>query len=547
LALPYLVKHIYNNGSEEVIRRGKKIHALGNVELIEYDELMNAVVFRVKDDTYSTYYKVFISQFKDPKTISIRCTCPYNLSEICRHKAGALFQLQEMLDRNMLGEREMRYDQKHTVVKMKLLELKMIRMLSSPENFEAAEDYLKNGKAIILEAKEERVRAEVEVDKVVYKLLIQKNEERNFDTSCNCNSDDKHPLCMHKDVVLLQLLNMKGPNYFDSIRNWDKDKNKLLSLYGYSLDDDLKNKFEFTYVNNKPFLKVLDPSIKRMVASTTSNELRPKPSYMEMTENSGSERVVEEMEESKKSAMKLGIVVTTNELAYPYIQMEVVQGEADEDFAKYTGKVEKLDLSKFINTEVFSEEDKMLLQQIRKLMPSEVNKYLNRNSPFSGIWENIIQQHDDELPEETRHLINEYLQPKYKKIFADLGDSNFAFYLPAKKTFFTSNLIRAELSGHYIAPEFSINYLENNYEVECRVKLPLAELNITENESETPLFFQYHNQFYTWQRTEDVMINFCHPANWFLMQIPGQNNYNNLSCHYQRNTMFTLATYRKKK
>ena len=92
MALPYLIKHIYNNGSEEVIRRGKKIHAMGNVELIEYDDLMHAVVFRVKDDTYATYYKVHINRFKDPNTLSLRCACPYNLSEVCRHKAGALFQ-----------------------------------------------------------------------------------------------------------------------------------------------------------------------------------------------------------------------------------------------------------------------------------------------------------------------------------------------------------------------------------------------------------------------------------------------------------------------
>ena len=87
MALPYLVKHIYNNGSEEVIRRGKKIHALGNVELMEYDELMSSVNFRVKDDSYSTYYKVYITQFKEPTTLKLRCTCPYNLSEICRQKA----------------------------------------------------------------------------------------------------------------------------------------------------------------------------------------------------------------------------------------------------------------------------------------------------------------------------------------------------------------------------------------------------------------------------------------------------------------------------
>ncbi len=507
MALPYLVKHIYNNGSEEVIRRGKKIHALGNVELMEYDDLMNSVNFRVKDDTYSTYYKVHITGFKDPNTLSLRCTCPYNLSEVCRHKAGALFQLQEMLDKNLLGNKQMVYDQKHTVVKMKLLELKMIRMLSSQDNYALAEEYLRSNKVNIIEAKDERVRAIIEVAGETFQLLIQKNEERNFDTSCNCNSDTEHPLCLHKLILLLHLLNKHGSNYFDSIRNWDKEKDKLLGLYGYSLTDDLKGKFEFTYTNGKPFLKVLDPSIKRTFAGNPANELRARPPVPETVAMPLSTSFdIAEIEESKKSALKLGVVITTHQLQYPYIQIEAVQGEADEDFSKYTGKVEKLDLNKFINIEPFSEEDKMLLQQVRKLLPTEVNRYLNRNSPFSGIWENIIQQHNDELPEETRHLINEYLQPKFRKLFAELGESNFAFFLPSKKTFTTSNLQRAELSAQAISPVFTVNYTKGQYEIECRVKLPLADLNVTENECEAPLFFQYHNQFYTWQRTEDVML-----------------------------------------
>ena len=142
MALPHLLKFAYNHGTEEVIRRGKKIHALGNVELVEYDDLMANVIFRVKDDGYATFYKVHINQFKDPKTLSLRCSCPYNLSEICRHKAGALFHLQDLLDRNQLGEKETNYDQKHTVVKMKQLDLKLIKMLSSQENVEQAENFL---------------------------------------------------------------------------------------------------------------------------------------------------------------------------------------------------------------------------------------------------------------------------------------------------------------------------------------------------------------------------------------------------------------------
>ena len=84
---------------------------------------------------------------------------------------------------------------------------------------------------------------------------------------------------------------------------------------------------------------------------------------------------------------------------------------------------------------MFSEEDKQLLQQIRKLQASEINKYLDRNSPFSGIWENIIQTDGDELPEETKALITEYLQPKLKKLFEEQAANNFIFYLPREKSF----------------------------------------------------------------------------------------------------------------
>jgi non-specific serine/threonine protein kinase len=212
-------------------------------------------------------------------------------------------------------------------------------------------------------------------------------------------------------------------------------KNKLLSIYGYSLDDNLTDKFEFTYQEGKPYLRVLDSSIKR-IATPTTPEPRPRAAWEELPVDT-KEQTEKLVEQPKKSELKLGVVITTNQQQYPFIQIEAIQGEPDDDFSKYTGKVEKIDLNKFVNTELFSEDDKMLLQQLRKLMPVEVSKYLTRNSPFSGIWDNIIQQHNDDLPEETKSLINEYLHPKFKKLFAELNGSNFVFTYP-KKTFYYS-------------------------------------------------------------------------------------------------------------
>ena len=500
MALPYLVKHIYNNGTDEVIRRGKKIYASGYAELIEHDDLLNTAIFRIRDDAYATYYKVHITKFRDPKTVSVRCGCPYNLGEICRHEAAALFQLQEMLDKNLLGEKQLKYDQRHTVVKMKLLELKLIKLLTASQSYIEAENYLRDKKAIILEAKDERVVADVDYEGSIYRIVLQKNEERNFDTSCGCATDTTHPLCAHKTIVLLQLMNKYGPNYFDTIRNLDKEKNKLLALYGYSLDDDIKGKFEFSYKDGKPFLRVLDVSIKRVVVAPPQ-PVKYRPQFEETV-------VVtqEEEEEIIKPALKLGVVLSYNAHQYPYIQTDAVQGEINDEITAFTGRTERLDLTKFINTEPFDENDKMLVQQLRKLLPGEVNRYLNRNSPFSGIWENIIQQHDDELPEETRHLIAEYLQPKYKKIFADIAENNFVFFLPPHKAFQTANLVQAKCAAKFLSPDFKVNFTGESYEISCSVKLPEGNYSVAGNEIQTSFTYKFNDCFYQWQKPEDILL-----------------------------------------
>ena len=265
MALSHLLKFIYNSGTDEVIRRGKKIHAIGYVEFMEHDELLNSVTFRVKDDNYSTFYKVFIQKYKDPKTLSVRCTCPYNLGDICRHETAALLQLHELLDKNILGGKGIVYHQRHTIVKMKHIDLKTVRLLTNPDAYSEAEQYLRTQKASIVSAKDERVEAKMEYKGEKYPVVIQKNEERNFDTSCKC-VEENHPLCIHKAILFVQLLNAFGPNYFDSIRNWEKEKNKLLEAYGWSMKDaGWEKKFEFAYKDGKPFLRVLDPAVKRII------------------------------------------------------------------------------------------------------------------------------------------------------------------------------------------------------------------------------------------------------------------------------------------
>ena len=335
----------------------------------------------------------------------------------------------------MLDADEVEYDQRHTVAKMKFIDLKSLRLLSSPAVFAEAEIFLRTNKANIEFAKEETVKATVPVEGSTYKVIISKNEERNFDTSCDY-VDPEHPLCLPKIIVFLQLLNAYGPHYFDSIRNWDKEKNKLLEAYGYSLSDDLANKFEFTYKDGKPFLRVLDAGIKRVAPVA----MPVKPTFVQ---EQVLPAVIEEKEELVISSHRLGVVFNFNKKNYPYFTIDVVQGETNEENNGFTGKVEKIDLTKYIDTTRYSESDKQSLSLLRKLQEQEINKYISRNSPFSGIWENIIHQEEEDLPDETKGLMNEYFLPKLKKLFSETGV--LAFKLGEGKAFKTNNLEEVKL------------------------------------------------------------------------------------------------------
>ena len=494
MALPHLIKYVYNSGTEEVIRRGKKIHASGYVELLENDDLMNSISFRVRDDSYNTYYKINIQKYNDVKTLVIRCSCPYNLGDICRHEAAALFQLQDLIDRSLLGSPEVsKFNQRHTVIRMKFIDLKTIRIYSSPAIYAEAEQIARITSANIIKSENERVEALLDYEGESYDIVLQKNEERNFDTSCKC-SENMYALCVHKTALFLQLLNTHGPYYFDSIRNWDKEKNKLLEIYGYSLKENIEGKFEFIYKEGKPFLKVLDPSIKRLEAVPSRQAIAVAPRE-EITAI-----------ETLRSVKKAGVVFNANHVAFPYFIVDFVSGDIDESQSAFAGPIEKADISKFFNIEVFREEDKVLFQQVRKLQPVEINKYLNRTSPFSGFWENIIHHDNDELPEETRALMVEYIHPKLKKLVQENEENQFVFYLPKGKTFVTKHLEHLSLTGLTVSPIFKVTPKGDlGYEVNCFVKINQRLISLGANEWGSPMLFMLDKSIYNWDKPEDVL------------------------------------------
>lgn len=484
MSLPHLLKYVYNNGTDEVIRRGKRIFATGGVELLEGDPVLRSASFRVKSDTHANYYKVTISKYNEPATMSVRCQCPYNLGDICRHEAAALFQLQEMLDRNHFDAFDTQYDQQHTLIKMKSIDLKTIKLLTSNHIISEADRILRKTQAVIKSAKDEKVEAELKADGKKYPLILQRNEERNFDTHCTCD-EHEHPLCIHKTALFLQLLTAHGPFYFDTLRNWDKEKNKLLSSYGYSLSDDLEGKFAFSYLNGKPFLRVLDPTIKKVETVAATKMDTPEP------------------EETLTVTRRLGVVLNANDKLFPYFQMELVSGDANEEETEFVSLVNRIDLGKYVDFYLFKERDRDLISPVRKLQHSEVNKYLNKNSPFAGIWENIMHESESGLPMETMELIVEYLQPKLAKLFPMLAEHRLVFILRDGQPFKTKNLQQLQVSGDPLKPYFKAGNAGDHVEVTAWVDIEGESVNVSANQWASPLLFLYNNTIHYFANPKD--------------------------------------------
>lgn len=448
MSLPPLLRHVYNHGTEEVIRRGKKIFHTSGVQMLDTDHLIEQVRFRVRNDVYQNYYTVTVNKYLDPKTLSIRCQCPYNLGEICRHEVAALFQLNDILQSGFFENADITYDQKHTVVRMRNVSQQILQVFASPKTMETAVMWAAEKKVNIIAGKNDKIEAEVNALGDIYKVVIKQNDERYFDTSCSCD-EKEHPLCVHKAAVFLYVLKLHGPQYFLSMRDWDEQKNKLLQQYGYSLTDDLTNKFTFLYDNGKPFLRVLDPSIKKVHV--------PQPVH------TVPERVVEAV--VAEPTKKLGIVFDTNVSWYPFVNILLVAGDTDEDETKFINGIEKLELQTYVNPLKFKDDERELLPIVRKFMPDEIMKYLRKNLPFGDFLDDYAQVLKDVPSEDVREQVWEYLLPKYQKLSERYRMHKLCFMNNAKSGLSSAKLEPIAFSGKTVHPQLDVVKDGGNYTI----------------------------------------------------------------------------------
>jgi SNF2 family DNA or RNA helicase len=486
MSLPPLLKHIYNHGTEEVIRRGKKIFHTSGVQLLDVDHLLEQVRFRVRNDLYQNYYTVTVSKYLQPRDLSIRCQCPYNLSDICRHEVAALFQLNDILLSGFFENTDITYDQKHTTVRMRQVNPQLLQVFSSPAILEKATVWANAKRVIITSGKNENIEAEVPEDDQTYKVILKQNDEKYFDTSCGCG-EDKHPLCVHKTAVFLHVLQTYGPNYFQSMKNWDEQKNKLLGLYGYSLSDDLTDKFTFTYENGKPFLRVLDPTIQKVSHVPKKEEVVT---------------VVSAPVERKS----LGIVLDTTAKWFPFVNFVLVAGTADESGEQYVNGIEKLEIHQYINPQRYRDETGDLISVIRKFSPDELFKYLKKSLPFGDFLDDYASVLKEDPAEDVKDQVWEYLLPKYQKLLERYSDHKLSFLLENGRSMSSTGIQPVVFSRKTLHPQLIITKEETHYHIRLEWMINGTPVEYSEVQMLNAALLMHGELVYTMSSLQEVKI-----------------------------------------
>lgn len=420
--------------------------------MLDVDHLIEQVRFRVRNDLYQNYYTVTISKYLQPRGLSVRCQCPYNLGDICRHEVAALFQLNDILQSGFFENTDISYDQKHTVVRMRQVSVQMLGVFASADTMEQAAEWAKQNKAIVTFGKGDRLEAEVPDGDNTYKVVLRQNDERYFDTSCGCTEHD-HPLCVHKATVFLQVLRTHGAQYFQTMRDWDEQKNKLLRMYGYSLNDDLTNKFTFTYENGKPFLRVLDPTIKKVAVPAVEKTVAEP-----VARTAAIETPTVYTEEKR-----LGIVIDPQAKRYPFVDVILVAGKTDEEGTRFIDGIEKPDILQYVNPNQFRDSDRELIPIIRKFTSDEIAKYLKKNLPFGDFIDGYEDVLKDQPAEDVKEQLWEFLLPKYQKLLHRYSSFDLCFLNGNTGHLSSGNLQAIEFVDKHVHPQLSISKQADDY------------------------------------------------------------------------------------
>jgi hypothetical protein len=269
-----ITNHIRKYASAQILQKGKSIFHRKRFSIINFDMENDVFLYNVRSDEGIQTYEVALSATNGK--INCTCTCPYT-DDLCKHSIAVLIDIRQKQvlrsDKFQAKEAE-EYNQQNTTINIKegISEGLLNRLINNNSRKKAKGFSLISHKSVgeFIEA-EKKISCTVKEGKRHFHLFFDRPGNNDLNTCCDCTEKDT-PICSHKFAALYKKAVMqREPFFFDTLLNLDYQKNDLLAAYGYTIKDNLKNKFSFSSEYGRLTLHVEDASLQKISASNNWN------------------------------------------------------------------------------------------------------------------------------------------------------------------------------------------------------------------------------------------------------------------------------------
>jgi hypothetical protein len=265
-----LSQFVKRNTESQVLSRGRSIFSSGGYSVVKLDYNGNGYAeFKVRSDYSIQSYVVKIKDFLTPN-ISTSCNCPYDYGGLCKHRVAMILYV---LDKMPAYVKPTLHEMADSSAVLPAIKDNYLEDLVTRETWLNRNQPVKTD---LLSTRDGFADCNVRIKDEEFLVQFNRIENSNqIKTACSCNQTLYVPLCEHKLAALMKLRDQFGERAFEMMRDWTDEKNALLAEFGYSLDDNLENKFDFKVdLNGVLRLVKLDQGIQKIGSYQNWEDLR---------------------------------------------------------------------------------------------------------------------------------------------------------------------------------------------------------------------------------------------------------------------------------
>ncbi|MGB0839813.1 MAG: SWIM zinc finger family protein, partial [Chitinophagales bacterium] len=514
---PIITRYLHNNTLSSSRTQGRKIFKKGNYKLKRFDASKEKVIYEVQNDAKSHNYTVTINDYANTSSpIKAHCTCLYSLGGICKHRVAVLLALDQILFEQEDDTQSTLYNQSNTVVYMENIDESIIRAAASKQDWIIAQQLAENNRATIITDETQTATANLPTAEQSYKVIIQKEGEEKFITSCGCK-ENRFKLCMHKVAIFLQIKMQQGIWAFDLMKNWDEFKNNLLHPYGFSLNDDLSGKFTFKMGERTPELVLLDESIVPLAdLETWGAKYRPKtPEQRTINVDEIMPRaIINKKNAANKFVLAYAFQFWGEESQLPGFAFTPIVGKLSTEENKIISHVAPL-LNTYGNIETknlpeINPKDLQLLQLSKEMSWSSVGEVARTNfankakHTYKGTGGYYV--YAESLQDNELQIIQQYVLQKLKRAFVALKNKRIFHLKNSGKKISINNLVPLTLSMDKVKLHFSVHEIDDFVELSAKLKIRDQFLEIKDAQLISSFMLLNNNTLYLLDLDEDPQI-----------------------------------------